>query len=64
LQYAYEQLDQPDMPLRVICEMAGHPDSSNFSLAFWKQFGYRPGAVRTSPRPSAEGEGGRKKLKS
>lgn len=49
LQYAHDLLEQTDAPLRVICEMIGYPDPSNFSTAFFKQFGYRPGRVRTSP---------------
>ncbi|MFT3932819.1 MAG: AraC family transcriptional regulator [Chitinophagaceae bacterium] len=48
LQYAHQQLAQTDQPLRVICELAGYPDPSNFSTAFVKQFGYRPGTVRNS----------------
>lgn len=46
LQHAYDQLRKTDAPLRVICEMVGYPDPSNFSYAFLQFFGYRPGAVR------------------
>lgn len=48
LQYAHELLEQSDAPLRVVCEQVGYPDPSNFSVAFLRQFGYRPGVIRTA----------------
>ena len=30
LQYAHDKLAKSDAPLRVVCEMVGYPDSSNF----------------------------------
>ena len=46
LQHAHTLLEQQDYPLRVVCEMVGYPDPSNFSHAFLKEFGYRPGVIQ------------------
>jgi len=52
LKYAHEQLEQTDAPLRVVCEQVGYPDPSNFSVAFLKQFGYRPGEIQRRRKAS------------
>lgn len=46
LEKGHQLLEQTTFPLRVICEIVGYPDPSNFSVAFRKQYGYWPGKVQ------------------
>jgi transcriptional regulator GlxA family with amidase domain len=51
LKHAHSILEKNDYPLRVVCEMVGYPDPGNFSYAFKKLFGYRPGEVIKNKNP-------------
>ena len=46
LEKGRQLLAQSNHPLRVVCEMVGYADASNFSAAFKKQFGYWPGKIQ------------------
>ena len=50
LEKGHQLLIQTTYPLRVVCEMVGYPDPSNFSVAFKKQYGFWPGEIQKNKK--------------